>query len=90
MNMFKMYQNPDDGLSLFTNSQAYLDRNKSLTVPPENYRFNSQTHLRFGTEGTNFEENVYRNLQDYKNYIRTPLIGSGYELKQLKKKIIRK
>ena len=85
--MFKMYQNPDDGLSLFTNSQAYLDRNKSLTVPPENYRFNSQTHLRFGAEGTSFEENVYRNLQDYKNYIRTPLIGSSGELKQLKKKL---
>jgi hypothetical protein len=84
MNMFKMYQNPDDGLSLFTNSQAYLDRNKSLTVPPENYRFNSQTHLRFGE---NFEQNIARNLQDYKNYIRTPLIGSGYELKQLKKNL---
>ena len=101
-----VYQNPDDGLSIFTNSQAYIDRNKSLSVrpsvdatrsvvrpsvdatrsvvPPEDFKYNSQTRLRFGEK---FEQNIARNLQDYKNYIRTPLIGSGSELKQLKKNL---
>jgi len=76
------YQNPDDGLSLFTKSQAFVDRRTPLIVTPENFRLNSQTRLRFGG---NFEDNLISSRQDYKNYISVPLIGSGSELRKLKK-----
>ena len=78
------YQNPDDGLSLFTKSQAFVDRRTPLNVTPENFRLNSQTRLRFGG---NFEDNLIRSHQDYKNYISVPLIGSGSELRKLKKEL---
>ena len=75
---------PDDGLSLFTKSQAFVDRRTPLNVTPENFRLNSQTRLRFGG---NFEDNLIRSHQDYKNYISVPLIGSGSELRKLKKEL---
>ena len=75
---------PDDGLSLFTKSQAFVDRRTPLNVTPENFRLNSQTRLRFGG---NFEDNLIRSRQDYKNYISVPLIGSGSELRNLKKEL---
>lgn len=75
---------PDDGLSLFTKSQAFVDRRTPLNVTPENFRLNSQTRLRFGG---NFEDNLVRSRQDYQNYISVPLIGSGSELRKLKKEL---